>query len=164
MASIVSPALIKSGRFIELGAGTGPVTEALLRHGVPPERLYVVEKCDSLAISLSKRFPNVNVLCCSAAEIHGTIGDGPPVKAIVSSLPFRSLPHDVSEAIIAEIERTLVPGGLFVQFTYALLGEMPFVPPNFRKLRSQVVLYNLPPAKVEIFRKPKHREKTARDS
>jgi hypothetical protein len=56
---------------------------------------------------------------------------------------------------MAEIEAALSPGGLFVQFTYALIGEMLHVPPTFRKVRSHLVLYNLPPAKVEVFRKPK---------
>ncbi len=157
MASVLSPALIRSGRFVELGAGTGPVTEALLRHGVQPERLYVVEKSEALAGDLSARFPGVNVLCCSADAISGRIGDGPPVKAVVSSLPFRSLPEDVSRRIMAELERVLSPGGLYIQFTYALIGEMPFVPAGFRKLRSKIVLRNVPPAKVEVFRKPKHR-------
>jgi phospholipid N-methyltransferase len=58
---------------------------------------------------------------------------------------------------MSETERILAPGGLFVQFTYALLGEMPFVPKSFRKVRSKIVLRNMPPAKVEVFRKPKAR-------
>ncbi|MDL2264164.1 methyltransferase domain-containing protein [Synergistaceae bacterium OttesenSCG-928-I11] len=158
MASAISPTLIRSGRFVELGAGTGPVTEALLKHGVQPERLYVVEKSEALAKCLSERFPRVNVLCCGADDIAGRIGDGPPVKAVVSSLPFRSLPENISRLIMSELERVLAPGGLYIQFTYALIGEMPFVPAHFRKLRSKIVLRNVPPAKVEVFRKPKRRE------
>lgn len=157
MASAISPALARSGRFVELGAGTGPVTEALLKNGVPPERLFAVEKSAALAESLSEKFPDVNVLCCSAEGLYDILGEGPPVKAVVSSLPFRSLPQDVSRSIMREVERILAPGGLYIQFTYALIGEMPFVPQGFRKLRSQVVLYNIPPAKVEVFRKPKSR-------
>ncbi len=157
MASAISQTLIRSGRLVELGAGTGPVTEALIRQGVQPERLYVVEKSEALARGLSARFPGVNILCCGADDIRNRIGDGPPVLAVVSSLPFRSLPEDVSRRIMAELERVLAPGGLYIQFTYALIGEMPFVPAGFRKLRSKIVLRNVPPAKVEVFRKPKHR-------
>jgi phospholipid N-methyltransferase len=157
MASAISPALARSGRFVELGAGTGPVTEALLRHGVPPSQLYAVEKSEALAKDLSERFPDVNVLCCSADDIGGRIGDGPPVKAVVSSLPFRSIPKDICFSIMSELDRVLAPGGLYIQFTYALIGEMPYVPSGFRKLRSRIVLLNMPPAKVEVFRKPKRR-------
>jgi phospholipid N-methyltransferase len=52
---------------------------------------------------------------------------------------------------MAEIERTLPTGGIFVQFTYAIIGEMPFIPSDFRKVRSHVVLFNMPPAKVEVY-------------
>jgi phospholipid N-methyltransferase len=89
--------------------------------------------------------------------MHSRIGRGAQVRVIVSSLPFRSLPAEISEGIMSEVERVLAPGGLFVQFTYALLGKMPFVPKNFRKLRTSVVLRNIPPAKVEVFRKPRRK-------
>lgn len=155
MAFALSPTLIRSGLLVELGAGTGPVTEALLRHGVDPRQLVVVEKSESLAESLKERFSGVLVLCCGAEELRALLPTDQPVRAIISSLPFRSLPQEVSLRIMHEVDATLAPGGLFVQFTYALFGEMPFVPRYFRKIRSHVVLYNIPPAKVEVFRKPK---------
>jgi phospholipid N-methyltransferase len=155
MAGALSPNMLRSGILVELGAGTGPVTEGLLRRGVPPERLVVVEKSPVLAECLSKRFPSVNVICCGAEELRNHIKGEEKIRAIISSLPFRSLPFDVGSAIMTEIEAALSPGGLFVQFTYALIGEMLHVPPTFKKVRSHLVLYNLPPAKVEVFRKPK---------
>jgi phospholipid N-methyltransferase len=155
MAGALSPGLLKSGIFVELGAGTGPVTEGLLRRGVPPERMVVVEKSPVLAECLSKRFPSINVICCGAEEMRNHINRNEKITAIISSLPFRSLPFDVGSAIMAEIDAALSPGGLFVQFTYALVGKMLHVPPTFKKVRSHFVLYNLPPAKVEVFRKPK---------
>ena len=155
MAGALSPDMLKSGILVELGAGTGQVTEGLLRKGVPPEKLVVVEKSPALAECLSKRFPSVNVICCGAEELRNHIKGEERIRAIISSLPFRSLPFDVGSAIMAEIEAALSPGGLFVQFTYALIGQMLHVPPTFKKVRSHLVLYNLPPAKVEVFRKPK---------
>jgi phosphatidylethanolamine/phosphatidyl-N-methylethanolamine N-methyltransferase len=154
MARPFGASFLKSGCLIELGAGTGPVTEALLRRGVPPSKLIVVEKSESLALCLRNRFRDVNVVCCSAEDLGlNTSGIG-PVSAVVSSLPFRSLPHTVSVAIMSEAERVLSPGGLFVQFTYALFGKMPFIPKTFRKVSSKIILRNIPPAKVEVFRKP----------
>jgi phospholipid N-methyltransferase len=155
MARPFGASFLKSGYLVELGAGTGPVTEALLMRGVPPSRLVVVEKSESLALCLRSRFSDVNVLCCPAEELKAEMGGLAPVLAVVSSLPFRSLPPAVSVAIMSETERILAPGGLFVQFTYALLGEMPFVPKTFRKVRSKIIMRNIPPAKVEVFRKPK---------
>ncbi|MDR1915638.1 MAG: methyltransferase domain-containing protein [Synergistaceae bacterium] len=154
MVSDLSPGFIESGLFVELGAGTGPVTLALLKRGIPVNRLLVFEKSESLANCLSKRFPEARVLCRGAEEMSQCVEKGEYVKAVISSLPFRTLPVDVSRAIMSEIERTLAPGGLYIQFTYALIGEMPFVPPSFRKVRSKFVLFNVPPAKVEVFCKP----------
>lgn len=155
MAGAISPTLVKSGLFVELGAGTGPVTAALLRHGIPAERLVVVEKSPELARNLSKRFPELNIVCGGAEDLKSLIRSDEPVMVVVSSLPFRSLPKDLCCEIMSEVEDALAPGGFFVQFTYALIGEMPFVPQTFKKLRSHFVLYNIPPAKVEVFRKPK---------
>ncbi len=155
MVEAVSPLLLGSkGLVVELGAGTGPVTEALLSHGVPRDRLLVVEKSEPLAETLTKKFPGVDVRCGGAEELE-SMASGRSIRAVVSSLPFRSLPHEVSVSIMNVIGRTLSPGGLYVQFTYALVGEMPYVPKDFRKVRMRFVLCNIPPAKVEVFRKPR---------
>ncbi|MDR1965979.1 MAG: methyltransferase domain-containing protein [Synergistaceae bacterium] len=157
MASALSPRTMKNGTLVEVGAGTGPVTAALLERGVPSDRLVVIEKSPALAECLMRRFPNVNVRCCGAEEMSSCLGAAPPVTAIISSLPFRSLPKSVSIGIMEEVERTLAPGGIFVQFTYALIGEIPCIPAAFRKVRSRLVFLNFPPAKVEVFVKPKPR-------
>ncbi|MDR0616883.1 MAG: methyltransferase domain-containing protein [Synergistaceae bacterium] len=165
MARPFSASFLKSGFLVELGAGTGPVTEALLRRGIPPSKIAVVEKSEALALCLKERFPDANVICCPAEELKANLNGLGPVLAVVSSLPFRSLPSAVGMAIMSEAERVLAPGGLFVQFTYALLGEMPYIPKSFRKVRSKLILRNVPPAKVEVFRKLKAgacRRETAR--
>lgn len=154
MAEAAMSAVGMDGLIIELGAGTGPVTEALLRNGIPPDRLIVVEKQEKLAEMLRARFPSARVLCRSADDLADVV-DGSPVAAVVSSLPFRSLPEQVCTSIMSEVERMLSPDGLYIQFTYALLGELPFAPRSFEKLRSAVVWLNMPPAKVVVFRKPR---------
>ena len=155
MAEAISPSLLgPDGLVVELGAGTGPVTEALLSHGVPRDKLLVIEKSEPLADCLTKKFPGVAVRCGGAEDMEA-MAPGGKIRAVVSSLPFRSLPPEVSVSIMHAIGRALSPGGLYVQFTYALVGEMPFVPESFRKVRTRFVLYNIPPAKVEVFRKPR---------
>jgi phospholipid N-methyltransferase len=155
MAAAVSRRMALRGMLIEIGAGTGPVTAALLRQGAPPGRMVVIEKSPALAECLAKRFPGVDVRCCGAEEMSVCVARGASVSAIVSSLPFRSLPKEASASIMSEIERTLAPGGVFIQFTYALIGSMPFIPAGFRKVRSRFVPFNFPPAKVEVYLKPK---------
>lgn len=139
------------GQVVELGAGTGPVTQALLRQGVDKESLVVIEYSSALVQCLKERFQGLNVLCCSAEDLSTSLDLSKPVSAIVSSLPFRSLPKSVAEKIMQEIENVLAPGGLYIQFTYAILGEMPMIPKSFERIKSNVVLCNLPPAKVDVF-------------
>jgi phospholipid N-methyltransferase len=158
MAGAVSPQMAKNGVFVELGAGTGPVTEALLRRGIPPEKLIVIEKSSVLAECLHERFPHVDVRCCGAEEMGACLPEKTRVSAIISSLPFRSLPREASVSIMREVERTLSPGGIFVQFTYALVGKMPFIPAGFRKVRTRLVPFNIPPAKVEVYLKPRDKD------
>ncbi|MDR3076922.1 MAG: hypothetical protein LBU26_06440 [Synergistaceae bacterium] len=155
MARAVSTRAAENDVFMEIGAGTGPVTAALLRRGVPPGRLVVIEKSPALAECLASSFPQVKVCCCGAENMSGCLSGGERVRAIVSSLPFRSLPKGVSLSIMSEVERMLSPWGIFVQFTYAIVGEMPFIPRGFKKLRSRIVLFNVPPAKVEVYTKPR---------
>jgi phospholipid N-methyltransferase len=164
MAGAVPTRVRSDDVFIEIGAGTGPVTAALLRRGVPAGRLIVIEKSPELAECLAARFPNVKICCCGAENMSGCLKGGERVRAIISSLPFRSLPRDVSVDIMKEVERTLSPGGVFVQFTYAIVGEMPFIPGTFRKARSRVVMFNIPPAKVEVYLKPKQDQAHKEDS
>ena len=161
MAGAVSPRMAKNGVFVELGAGTGPVTEALMKRGIPAERLVVIEKSPVLAECLMKRFPHVDVRCCGAEEMSACLPETTRVSAIISSLPFRSLPREVSVSVMREVESTLSGGGIFVQFTYALVGKMPFIPTGFRKVRTRLVPFNVPPAKVEVYLKPRSKGSAA---
>src|ERR1700722_19966931 len=55
-----------SGLIVELGAGTGVVTQALLDHGVKPHRLLVIERSPTLFEYLRKCFPELRVVLADA--------------------------------------------------------------------------------------------------
>ena len=57
MAAQVDPR--EPGPIVEIGPGTGPVTEALIARGVPQERLVLVEFNPDFIELLRKRFPLV---------------------------------------------------------------------------------------------------------
>lgn len=141
---------------VELGAGTGPVTSALLRHGVEPSRLLVVERSPRLADILKKRFPNAQVVEGDAADLGGLLGerDIGRVGTVVSSLPLRSLPKTVGRRIVKEIDRVLADDGKVIQFTYdPRRGD--FYSEHFQRTDHRWVLSNLPPARVDVFQRPK---------
>ena len=60
MARYVEPEL--PGPVVELGPGTGPVTEALVDHGVDPARLVLVEFNPTFCQLLRARFPAATVI------------------------------------------------------------------------------------------------------
>jgi phospholipid N-methyltransferase len=142
-----------SGHVLELGAGTGVVTAALLRHGIKPQQLTVVEQSPLLVAHLRRRFPHLNVLQGDAAELDDLLKTHHTgIGAIISSLPLRSLAPPTVRAIIRQVDSALSPDGLFIQFTYAL-GALPCrFPRRFRQVESKIIWRNFPPARVDVFR------------
>jgi phosphatidylethanolamine/phosphatidyl-N-methylethanolamine N-methyltransferase len=143
-----------TGSVVELGGGTGKITEAILARGIPPERLAVYETNPTFAALLRRRFPGVAVLEADAR----TVSEAPlaDIGAVVSGLPLLSIPTRVQQEIIAGAFGCLRPGGMFVQFTY---GWRPPVDRPVRKAlglewaTSRWVLGNVPPARVYTFRR-----------
>jgi phosphatidylethanolamine/phosphatidyl-N-methylethanolamine N-methyltransferase len=149
MAQCVDPD--SNGYVVELGGGTGPVTAALLTRGIAPERLIVIEQSPKLSRHLQRRFPAVRVVCGNAEMLPGLLGNHGPVSSVVSSLPLRSLKADAVRTIVDHCRTVLSPGGVVVQFTYALWGSSPLAAPDCEKISSRVVWRNFPPARVDVF-------------
>lgn len=145
--------LDRDGLVVELGGGTGAVTAALLKRGVPPWKLVVIERSPTLANHLRQRFPQLRVVQGDAAQLAQLLGHDRSrgVGGIVSSLPLRSLPPAVTRAVSHQFETLLDAGGLLVQYTYDLRGTHPHLLPHFRRRSSKIVWSNLPPARVEVF-------------
>ena len=143
------------GHVLELGAGTGAITHALLRAGVAPERLLPVERSARLTEHLRKRFPQLNIIHGDARSLRELAG-ALPAKArqgithIVSSLPLRSLPPQDVEQILEGVRAVLGSEGLFIQYTYAI-GRGTASASGLHWCGRAVVWLNLPPARVDVF-------------
>lgn len=139
------------GLVVELGAGTGVVTRALLDRGVAPDRLVVVERSSSFVRHLRARFPDLAVILGSAAELSDLLEHAGPVDAIVSSLPLRSMsPADVT-AIVGQWRHLLTADGVAVQYTYDLRDCGRLDAHGFAACANEIVWGNLPPARVLAF-------------
>ena len=75
MAGFIEP--LRAGPVIELGPGTGAVTEAIVRRGVAPERLILVEFDRDFCKLLEKRFPGAKVIRGDAYALAETLRDEP---------------------------------------------------------------------------------------
>jgi phosphatidylethanolamine/phosphatidyl-N-methylethanolamine N-methyltransferase len=149
----------RPGHVIELGAGTGEVTKALLAAGIAPQRLALVERDPELAAFLRAHFSGPQIIEGDAARLpHLLVASGVErLAAVVSSLPLLSLPSDVVKDIVEGIFEALPPGAALIQFTY---GPKPPVPQSLRErlhlqsARRPRIWRNVPPAVVWTFRKP----------
>ncbi|MCP5158292.1 MAG: methyltransferase domain-containing protein [Gammaproteobacteria bacterium] len=145
--------LDRDGLVVELGGGTGAVTAALLKHGVLPWKLVVIERSPTLAHHLRRRFPQLRIVQGDAVQLEQLLDHDRSrgIGSIVSSLPLRSLHPATTRAIGQQFETLLEPGGLLIQYTYDLRGTHSRLLPHFHPLSARVVWGNLPPARVEVF-------------
>jgi phosphatidylethanolamine/phosphatidyl-N-methylethanolamine N-methyltransferase len=111
-----------TGPVIELGPGTGPMTEALLKRGISPQRLILVEYSHEFADMLRQRFPGVTVVRGDAYDVANLLRDrlDAPAAAIVSSLPLLTKPVDRRTALLNECFDLAAPNAPFIQFTYGV--------------------------------------------
>ena len=133
---------------VELGAGTGAITAALVEaRGLQP--LVAVEIDPRWADTLKRRFPGIDVRCAPADEMLAQVA--PPashVVVLVSSLPFRSLPPHWHQRTRAAIERFLLADRRrrLVQFTYQPRPPFETAPASPLAWRCRhAVRHNLPP-------------------
>jgi len=152
MASYVDPQ--SSGPVIELGPGTGPVTEALVQHGIDPKRLILVEFDPDFCRLLRTRYPAATVVQGDAYRLRRLLGSlvREPAAAVVSGLPLVTKPLRTRLRLISDAMSLLAPGAPFVQFTYAVLPPIPKALPGIKAEASDLIWLNLPPARVWVYR------------
>ena len=154
MARYVNPNL--SGPVVELGPGTGPVTEALVAEGIAPERLVLVEFNPTFCQLLRARFPAATVVQGDAYGLRRLLGGllQQPAAAIVSGLPLVTKPMRMRLRLLRDALELLRPGAPFVQFTYAVVPPIPKKLSGVRAEASERIWKNMPPARVWVYRRP----------
>lgn len=140
------------GPVIELGAGTGVFTRALLDRGVPERQLVLIEAHPQFARLLQSRFPAARVLAMEAGHLHHVDPfEGRVAASVVSGLPLLSMPRREIMRILCGSFRRLGSNGAFYQFTYGPLCPVPRVILRRLGLRAKRIGWvanNLPPASV----------------
>ncbi len=140
---------------VETGAGTGSVTEALLRAGVRADRLFVIELNDTLAAYLRRALPGVTVIEGDAASIpdllpapwHGRVG------TVVSGIPLSLLAPETQRAMIEAMFAVMPPGRRFLQLTHRYTSPLRMAELGLTGERLGFTLANLPPATVWGYRR-----------
>ena len=154
MARAVDPSA--PGIVVELGPGTGPVTKALIEHGVHEKQLVLVEYEAEFCRLLRQRFPGLTVLQGDAFDLRRTLASlsDRPIRAIVSSLPLLNQPPARRAALVDDAFALMTRGGVFVQFSYGVASPIPRPAGagGFSAHGSAPIWANLPPARVWTYR------------
>lgn len=142
------------GYIVELGGGTGVITEALLKKGLDPQKLIILERSQPLTQHLTRRFPTLKIIHGDASELDKYLNPTDhPVTAIVSSLPLRSLPKSTVAIIGNQLDYLMKKDNLFIQYTYSLLRQPTPPSTHFQWTRSESIWWNFPPARIDVFRR-----------
>ena len=139
---------------LEIGPGTGVVTQALLDHGVKPEKLVAIEYSADFCTLIRDKFPNIDVINGDGFNVQKTLSSHfetkPRFAAIVSSLPLLNSPKDKRQELLAEVLE-LLDGNPFIQFSYGLRAPVA-APRGVSVEKTPWITRNIPPARVFVYR------------
>jgi len=138
---------------VELGAGTGVVSRALLAAGVPAERLVVVEIVPEMADHLREALPGVQVVCGDAfdlpkalpARLHSKVGTA------ICGIPLVLLPLEQQRRFVDAVE-AVAPGRGFLLYSYCITSPLPWRSLGLSARREVWTPRNFPPASVWRYR------------
>jgi phosphatidylethanolamine/phosphatidyl-N-methylethanolamine N-methyltransferase len=140
---------------VELGPGTGAITNALIEHGVDQKRLVLVEYNPGFCALLRDRYPHAKIVQGDAYKLRDSLWNvlNAPASAVVSGLPLVTKPMLTRLKLVRDAFGALAPGAPFVQFTYSVAPPIPKSLPGVSTEASERIWMNLPPARVWVYRK-----------
>lgn len=142
---------------VELGPGTGGTTRAFLRAARPDMRLLAIELSTDFHDRLTQQLHDPRLLVqWGSAEHIGDFLDAhglPAPDAVISGIPFSTMPADVGDRIARAVAKVLAPGGCFV--AYQLRAHVArFATPYLGTPRREWELVNIPPMRAYRWDKP----------
>jgi phosphatidylethanolamine/phosphatidyl-N-methylethanolamine N-methyltransferase len=138
---------------VELGAGTGPITDAIMERLKPHTRFIAIERDADFARILRDRFKgasNLEIVHADVRDLDGVLKARgiETVDYFVSGLPTPSLPIGVRRRMLASIRRYLAEHGVFSNITEIPWYYLRYYKNVFKDVDFQFVAANLPPGGV----------------
>lgn len=141
---------------LELGPGTGAVSEALIGRGLREDRLIAIERSPKMADHLRRRFPRAKIINGDAFELDKLLKRHArqvgTISTVISSLPLMNFPAHIAHDLARKIRAILPTGGKLVQYTYRI-SRTPKAAAHFNFVATNVVWLNFPPARVSVYQK-----------
>jgi phospholipid N-methyltransferase len=157
VAKLLVTGIRPGAKVIELGAGTGTVTQAILDAGVAPEDLLLLEKDKGFARFLMRRFPGVHIVNADALALDQFASQlSAPPDFVVSGLPLLLFSTEEKNQLLEHVFSVLAESGRFHQFSY--IARYPLTKQQIDALRIRASLigvapFNVPPAFVYRLRR-----------
>jgi phosphatidylethanolamine/phosphatidyl-N-methylethanolamine N-methyltransferase len=156
LAAAVAAQIPKGARrVLELGPGTGAVTQAILARGIPPEGLVAIESDAGFAGFLRETFPACRILEGDAfrfREMTLDAGIAPAFDAIVSGIPVLNRSDKRRTTLLRDGLRSLGPSAPFIQMSYAFTSPFP-ASKGVATAHAARIWRNIPPLHVWVYRK-----------
>ncbi|OGD32108.1 hypothetical protein A3C91_00720 [Candidatus Azambacteria bacterium RIFCSPHIGHO2_02_FULL_52_12] len=154
---------------IELGVGTGSVTEEIIKH-IRPQDTFIGIESNEKFLEVCK----ANLCLPDHSVVRAGIGDRNisvrleyglaqniehilkkhhvrEVDDIICTIPFRVLPKKETKEILESVKKILKPGGHFIFIRYILAPETKVIPDildTFKVVRKKIIMRNIPPTEV----------------
>jgi phospholipid N-methyltransferase len=157
--AVVSQVDERSEIVVELGAGTGVITHALLQQRNSRRGVVSIEIDPQLAEIVRTRLSDSEVIVGDALELASYFGEG-QVDCIICSLPLTLLSSRDLHTLLDGARAVLKEGGMFVFYLYRLgiwrnryRNVMRCMRDSFPDVsENKTVWRNLPPARVIVCR------------
>ena len=139
---------------VELGGGTGAITQGLIDRGIPREAIMVIELDPELVRFLEDRLPNCQIVRGDATRLSEILAQRgvERVGTVVSGLPMVGNPKSFRCAIVQQMLRTVRPSGAMLQYGYSPVPVVPLKELGITAEMAAYVGWNLPPAAVWRYR------------
>ena len=138
---------------LELGAGTGAVTHSLIRSGIAPKRIVLVEIVPEMAEHLELTFPETKVLQADAFNLPADKLNhiAADIGTVICGIPLVLLPERKQRQFIDQVE-VVAPGKGFLLYTYCITSPLPYRTLKLEAERLAWTPLNFPPASVWHYR------------
>lgn len=139
---------------LELGPGTGPVTDAILRRGVPEKDIVAIEYDETFCDEWKIRYPAATIVQGDALNLDKTLshlGDQ-TFDCIVSGIPMLNFSPAQQAGFLETAFKRIAPGRPIIQITYGFRSPIHVNDSTVESASSRRILRNLPPAKVWTYR------------
>jgi phospholipid N-methyltransferase len=144
LGKLMTKSLPQNARILELGSGSGSITECILSQISDPTLLTSVEADTELCLICQNKFPDIT---CYNQDIQEILSQEKSYDFIISGIPFAAMQEKRRHQLFHLIHERLTPGGAFIMFQYSTLtrNELREI---FDDLTTDFTPWNLPPAFV----------------